>query len=314
MMPPMPQGDDDTSKQNNIVSGDQVAGDKIGRDQVNVDEISGGNVAIGEGAQVIVNYITQMPAEKAKPRVDPEPREMAFIASGPFVMGDQSGERQSLPQGAIILDYDFLIAVTPVTNAEYAQFVWKTKRVATPEMLWDGNSPPLDKRDHPVMGVTWYEALAYCQWLSELSGRGYRLPTEAEWEKAARGIDGRTYPWGNVWDASRCNAEADLITSVKAFPVQSESGCYDMVGNAREWTTTIWGSSPNAPDPRYTGKWADDGRDDTSAPSTMRRIYRGGKGRDNAGFRCSARGSYSPQKQGPRSNRHGFRVVLRQDG
>lgn len=309
-MSPMIEADDNQTGQDNSVNTDRIAGDKVGRDQVNIDNIAGGNVAIGEGAQVIVNYITQMPVEKAKPRQDPEPKEMTFIGKGPFVMGDQSGDRTSLPQGSVILDYDFLIAVTPVTNREYAQFLWKTNRVASPSMLWDGNSPPLDMRDHPVTGVNWYEALAYCQWLSELSERDYRLPTEAEWEKAARGVDGRIFPWGNEWDAARCNTQDDLITAVKAFPAQSESGCFDLVGNAREWTTTIWGSSPLEPDPRFPGIWKDDGRDEISAPSTMRRIYRGGKGSDSNDYRCSARGSYTPEKPGPRRNRHGFRVVL----
>ena len=305
------QADHETIGQVSAVTGNQVSGDKVGGDQVNVEEISGGNVAIGEGAQVIVNYITQMPTEKAKPRQDPEPREMAFIAAGPFVMGDKSGAPHALPQSAVLLDYDFLIAVTPVTNRQYAQFIWKTGRNATRAMLWDGNSPPLEKRDHPVTGVTWYEALAYCQWLSELSGRRYRLPSEAEWEKAARGVNGSLYPWGNDWDPERCNF-ADDTTAVKAFPAQNDSGIYDLVGNAREWTTTVWGKLPNTPDPRFPGIWQDDGRDDTSAPSTMRRIYRGGKGRDVEDFHCSARGSYLPEKSGPKRNRHGFRMVLRQ--
>jgi formylglycine-generating enzyme required for sulfatase activity len=305
-MSPMTQTNDDKA-----AMGGQAAGDQIGRDQINVGEIGGGHVAIGEGAQVIVNYINQMPTEKEKPRQDPEPLEMAFIAAGPFVMGDQSGEPQALPQSAVLLDYNFLIAAAPVTNREYALYIWKTGRVATPTMLWDGNSPPLEQRDFPVTGVTWYEALAYCQWLSELSGRAYRLPSEAEWEKAARGVDGRLYPWGNEWADGRCNAQEDVITPVRAFPAQNECGLFDMVGNAREWTTTIWGANPNMPDPRFSGSWQEDGRDDTGAPPTLRRIYRGGKGRDPQGFRCSARGSYLPQKPGPRGSRHGFRVVRR---
>ena len=111
-MSPTMQAEDETNGQENAGSGDKVIGDQVGHDQTNIGEISGGNVAIGDGAQVIVNYITQMPTEKEKPRQDPEPKEMAFIAAGPFVMGDQSGDIQSLPQGAVILDYDFLIGVT----------------------------------------------------------------------------------------------------------------------------------------------------------------------------------------------------------
>ena len=310
-MSPTTETEDGKGEPGRDVHADRATGDQVGRDQLNLGEISGGHVAIGEGAQVIVNYISQMPAEKEQPRQDPEPKEMAFIAKGPFVMGDQLGNRYSLPQGSVILENDFQIAVTPVTNEEFAQYLWKNRLVATPAMLWDGNSPPLDERDHPVTGVTWYEALAYCQWLSEISGRKYGLPTEAEWEKAARGVDGRLFPWGNSWDDARCNSLEELITPVKAFPVQSESGCYDLVGNAREWTTTVWGPSPQAPDPRFAGAWDKDGRDDLGAPSTFRRIYRGGKGANADSYRCSARGSYAPDKPGPRRSRHGFRVVLR---
>lgn len=299
-MSPMMQQDDDRTTEN---------GGQTGRDHLQVDHISGGFVAMGEGAQVIVNYITQMPVEKEKPRKFPEPQEMALITAGPFVMGDQSGDVRSLPQGAVILDYDFLIAAAPVTNREFAFFIAQTGRIAAPEMLFDGNTPRVETLNHPVSGVTWYEALAYCTWLSQFCEQKYRLPTEAEWEKAARGVDGRVYPWGNDWDAARCNTIEDQFTPVKAYPAQNENGLYDLVGNAREWTTTLWGIDPNKPEPRYSGIWQDDGRDDLNAPVTKRRIFRGGRGRTPADYRCSGRGAYLPDMPGPKRSRHGFRVV-----
>ena len=134
---------------------------------------------------------------------------------------------------------------------------WREKTGTVKPAHWDDERWTGDDR-LPVVGVSWYEAYAYCRWLSELTGRDYRLPTEAEWEKAARGADGRLYPWGDVFDASRCNTRAsgvDRTTPVGQYSPRGDSlyGCADMVGNVSEWTLSQYKPYP------YD---ADDGRDD----------------------------------------------------
>ena len=178
------------------------------------------------------------------------------------------------------------------------------------EMLWEGNQPPAAQLNHPATGISWYEAIAYCAWLSEQSGRAYQLPSEAQWEKAARGVDGRFYPWGNTWNPTRCHTDLATFAAVDAYPAQSPYNCFDMIGNAREWTTTLWGTSAREPEQRYHYPWAVDGRDDLAAPPTTRRIYRGGRGRTPADYHCTTRGSQLPDRPGPRRNRHGLRVLL----
>ena len=205
----------------------------------------------------------------------------------------------------------FLISLYPVTNEQFAEFIHQSGQLASSDLLWEGNRPPRDRLRHPVAGVTWLEALAYCEWLCEQTERSYTLPSEAQWEKAARGGDGRLFPWGNEWQPDRCNTNMEIITAVDAFPPQSAYGCYDMAGNVREWTSTLWGNSPQEPDALYAYPWTADGRrDNLTAPPTTRRIFRGGRGQAPNAYRCSARGHYAPGRSGPRQQRHGFRVVL----
>jgi serine/threonine-protein kinase len=129
------------------------------------------------------------------PRTRLEP-ELIFIPGGRFIMGsdkkqDPEADDHELPQHVVTVG-DFYIAKYPITNAEYARFVAETGH--KPPEHWNGEAPPEDIADHPVVSVSWHDANAYCAWLSQATRRPYRLPSEAEWEKAARGTDGRIYP------------------------------------------------------------------------------------------------------------------------
>jgi formylglycine-generating enzyme required for sulfatase activity len=178
--------------------------------------------------------------------------EFVCIPSGKFVMGSSKtnhlATRDEFPQHAIDLSYDYWIARFPVTNRQYFLFV-EAKNKDHPVGGWK------KKPHHPVVYINWSEAMAYCQWLNELigdhlpSGLAVRLPTEPEWEKAARGIDGNEWPWGNTFDAARCNTSEtghNHTTHVGQYSPAGDSpyGCADMVGNVWEWTHTLFKSYP----------------------------------------------------------------------
>ena len=109
---------------------------------------------------------------------------------------DETAQGNEQPQHSLYLP-DYYVAKTPVTNAQYVAFVQATDH-RQPDH-WKNGQPPSGKWDHPVVKVDWHDSVAYCHWLTEQTGRTYRLPTEAEWEKAARGTEGLIYPWGNQW-------------------------------------------------------------------------------------------------------------------
>lgn len=291
-------------------TGDQIAVGNIANAQA---------VAIGAGAMAVYHQgltVDEVAAlvmkltdqAKAKPPLSFEP-ELVFIPDGPFLMGDDDIPLTA-PQTVVDLPA-YAIGLYPVTNEQFAEFIRQTGRLASSDLLWQGNRPPTDTLNHPVTGVTWQEAVAYCDWLRHLTERPYALPSEAQWEKAARGVDGGLFPWGDAWENGRCNTDLTTVTAVDALPPQSPYGCFDMVGNAREWTTTLWGAAPREPDALYRYPWvADSRRDNLNAPITTRRIFRGGRGDNPAAYRCSARGHYAPNRSGPRQQRHGFRVIL----
>ncbi len=177
--------------------------------------------------------------------------EMVNIEAGEFLLG--------LKKEPASIDVPYEIDIYPVTNRRFSAFIeangyseegywsergknwYRFETVASPE-FWTDNK--WNQPDHPVIGVSMYEANAYCNWLTQTLDDGceYRLPSEEEWERAARGKDGLEYPWGNDFDTERCNTSESGINSttrVTRYPNGiSPDGCYDMAGNAWEWTAT----------------------------------------------------------------------------
>lgn len=183
--------------------------------------------------------------------------ELVYVPAGRFRMGSTQEEADRFlgrnlervyqdpwetPEGDVDLP-EFQIGKYPVTKLEYARFVRDSGHRAPRK--WKGNIYPAEEGDHPVVNVTWFDARAYCDWLTEkCGGRSlYRLPNEAEWEKAARGTDGRIYPWGDAWDPKRSNCRETgprTTTPVGQYSPQGDSpyGAADMVGNVWEWTSS----------------------------------------------------------------------------
>lgn len=204
------------------------------------------------GADVKVRFeAAELVGQLGDTRIRPD--NMVPVPEGEFTRGSEEGENNEKPERRIFLDA-YEIGAYAVTNQEFKGFVeaggYDTEEYWTAEgwkwRLGESISEPrywFDRQwngaNFPVVGVSWYEAAAYAQWLSKETGENYRLPTEAQWEKAARGADGRTYPWGNEFDKDLCNSiELGLgrISPVGLFPGgRSGYGCFDMAGNAWEW-------------------------------------------------------------------------------
>jgi formylglycine-generating enzyme required for sulfatase activity len=211
------------------------------------------------------------------------------VPGGPFLMGsnkqhDPDAQDDETPQHTVTLE-TYHIGIYPLTVAEYACFVQATD-YATPDD-W-GNQERY--ADHPIVYVPWRDALAYTQWLTQVTGEPWRLPTEAEWEKAARGADGRIYPWGDLWEESRANigdGRPRNTTPVGSYPTgASPYGAQDMVSNVWEWTSTQYHEYPYS---------TTDGRENVDFIDDL--VLRGGAWGGNplfarAAYRYNARSSY----------------------
>ena len=252
-------------------------------------------------------------------RIESTADNMVMVEAGEFIRGSESEEAQDRekPERKIYLD-EFLIGKYPVTNREYKEFVeaggYENEESWTPEgWQWrekGKKNEPLYRHDRkwnganfPVVGVSWYEACAYAKWLSIETGKEYRLPTEAEWEKAARGVDGRIYPWSGDFDKDKCNCwELGLgrTSPVGIFPGgASPYGCVDMSGNVWEWCSDWF-------DEKYYKK--SPGNNPKGPDSGSGRVLRGGSWRNGAGVcRASYRDYVGP---GVRVLDLGFRLSL----
>jgi len=167
--------------------------------------------------------------------------EMIGIQGGTFTMGSTRWtDTQPIRQVTLT---EYAIGKYPVTNAEwlgYLQVAGKT----VPDLV----SNP-DMTNHPVVNVSWNDAMNYCTFLMEITGRRFGLPTEAQWEFAARGTEGRTYPWGNESYEGRVNFNSGGTTRVNNFPTgATPSGIFDMAGNVWEWTMDCYADGYSAKD------------------------------------------------------------------
>ena len=189
---------------------------------------------------------------------------MTQVPSGPFVMGgrEEDSPRNERPAHSVYLSA-FYILKYPVTNMDYREFVQCT--VHKQPIHWQRDTYPTGLGHHPVVNVSWQDAQAYAAW------RGARLPTEAEWEKAARGTDERHYPWGNRFvDGERCNScnQVGATTPVTEYPEgRSEYGVWDLCGNVYEWCADYYDEDYYRSGPNSNPKGPEGGQ---------KRVVRGG--------------------------------------
>jgi formylglycine-generating enzyme required for sulfatase activity len=235
--------------------------------------------------------------------------EFLCVPAGEFIMGNSSSqEEDEKPQHTVDIPYDYWMGRFPVTNVLFNGYA-KSQGIRNPVDGWE------KKKDHPVVNVTWVDTTKYCQWVSNLlkselpSGLICRLPTESEWEKAARGTEGREYPWGNGFDKSKCNVSSNELrslimtltggtTPVHQYSPRGDSpyGCADMAGNVWEWTHSLKKEYP------YN---FNDGREDEKSNGS--RVLRGGSfAYDQWYARSAYRYDFNPLSY----NNRGFRVCL----
>ena len=228
---------------------------------------------------------------------------LIHIPAGAFIMGTIPTEWRKTdpeePQRNVLLDA-YAIGTYQVTNAQYAQFVEET---GYPQPLFSDDAH-LNAPEFPVVGVSWHDVINFLAWLSEREGVEYRLPSEAEWEKAARGTAAREYPWGDMWDARRANTSESgnkRLMPVGSYPSGvSPYGCYDMAGNAYDWCFDWFHMETYKYSPAENPLGASEGR---------RKVIRGGAwiARGEFAARCANRAAYEPIRG---IHSVGFRIAI----
>ena len=245
---------------------------------------------------------TNIPPKIIKPKtVLPAPFDWCYIPQGDVKLTTDAYDADIYIKKDTILNVPaFWMAKYPVTNAQFAEFIkaggyqtdkWWTKAgIAqrnsdkwTQSRYWDNKKR--NGAEYPVVGVSWYEAVAYCNWLSEKTGEKIMLPNDAQWQRAAQGDDGRVYPWGKDWNGDLCNNSVKPHDSNNTTPVQKYEGkgnspfdVVDMAGNVWEWCMTAYKTGSNDMD------------------GTDVRMLRGGSwlGTDSSWFRVSFRSGNAP--------------------
>ena len=221
---------------------------------------------------------------------------MRSIPEGFFLMGCDTGRDDERPAHRVWVD-GFELAAFQTTNAEYARFLQGTRQ--SPPLLWE--DPNFNDPEQPVVAVSWFDAVAYCDWLTTTLGKHYRLPTEAEWERAARGgVEGEIFPWGN------CEPEdvPDYATRWKTGPEQlglyapNAYGLYNLGDNVHEWCADWYDAEYYSVSPE---------RNPRGPVSSSRRASRGGSWRHHIKVtRTAARSSIPPEFK---YADYGFRVA-----
>ena len=213
-------------------------------------------------------------------------------------MGSEQGQENERPCHRVWVD-SFGIGKYPVTNREYGEFLTASGTVAPP--FW--RDAIFSDPEQPAVGVTWDEATYYCRWLSEKSSQPFRLPTEAEWERAARGgRDGAAYPWGNEppWEKSFAGVNQETGGPLRVGVNEPNGfGLYDMSEGVHEWCKDYYDYDYYTCSPE---------RNPQGPSSGERRSSRGGSWRHRIPFsRCAARSSLPPTFQ---YAYYGFRVAM----
>ena len=205
--------------------------------------------------------------------------EFVHIPSGEFIIGSELKQDRQMhadekPRHRLQVTEYFLMRY-PVTNEQYYWFSETTEH-RPPLFGWPEGKFPQGKANHPVVGVSFHDAVTFCCWADELTGLRLRLPSEPEWEKAARGTKGQIFPWGDVWEPGRCNCLEERLggtTPVGMFSPQGDSpyGVAEMGGNVQEWCSSLFGPYPYDPE---------DGREilvyDTNVQELMPRLHETG--------------------------------------
>jgi formylglycine-generating enzyme required for sulfatase activity len=235
-------------------------------------------------------------ATSRAPSPDSSSPALVSIPAGWFLMGSETGQDNERPVHRVWVD-EFLLGACQVTNAEYVRFLRATGTLPPPF----GSDLNFNRNEQPVVAVSWFEAAKYCEWLSASSGRRFRLPTEAEWERAARGgVEGKLYPWGDVPPQSlpgysnRWQNGPEPVAGYAPNPF----GVYDIAENVHEWCSDWF-------DPGYYAVSPD--RNPWGPENGARRASRGGSWRHFVKVaRCAARSSIPPEFQ---YADYGFRVA-----